>query len=205
MELRLLPLLTFKDLRIMANWASTSYRIEGNQKDLQELYNLCKAFMDKERPVMEEGASENWEGNIILALGEEIGDSYIRGFIQNLELSDGLLSIEAEEAWGATDFNKLLEKHYDGMKVYFIVEEEMCEVYATNDAEGKYFNCRSLLTSYVDGEYHREEFKNKNEALKYAAKLLGRDSVTILEVGKWNMEHEDNNEYININGVNLVD
>lgn len=189
----------------MANWASTSYRIEGNQKDLQELYNLCKAFMDKERPVMEEGASENWEGNIILALGEEIGDSYIRGFIQNLELSDVLLSIEAEEAWGATDFNKLLEKHYDGMKVYFIVEEEMCEVYATNDAEGKYFNSRSVLTSYVDGEYHREEFKNKNEALKYAAKLLGRDSVTILEVGKWNMEHEDNNEYININGVNLVD
>ena len=83
----------------MANWASTSYRIEGNKKDLQELNNLCKAFMNKERPVMEEGASENWEGNIILALGEEIGDSYIRGFIQNLELSDVLLSIDAEEAW----------------------------------------------------------------------------------------------------------
>lgn len=189
----------------MANWASTSYRIEGNQKDLQELNDLYKAFKNKERPVMEEGASENWEGNIILALGEEIGDSYIRGFIQECELSDGLLSIEAEEAWGATDFNKLLEKHYDGMKVYFIVEEEMCEVYATNDAEGKYFNCRSVLTSYVDGEYHREEFKNKKEALKYAAKLLGRDSVTILEVGKWNKEHEDNDEYININGFDLVD
>ena len=42
---------------------------------------------------MEEGASENWEGNIILALGEEIGDIYIRGFIQNIELSDGFLSI----------------------------------------------------------------------------------------------------------------
>ena len=37
----------------MANWASTSYRIEGKQKDLQELSNLCKAFMNKERPVME--------------------------------------------------------------------------------------------------------------------------------------------------------
>ena len=83
----------------MANWASTSYRIEGNHKDLQELNELCKAFMNKERPVMEEVASENWEGNIILALGEEIGDSYIRGFIQNLELSDVLLSIDAEEAW----------------------------------------------------------------------------------------------------------
>ena len=189
----------------MANLASTVYRIEGNQKDLQELNNLCKAFMNKERPALEEGADENWEGNIILALGEEIGDKYIRGFIQSCELSDGLLRISAEEAWGVTDFNLLLEKHYDDMKVYFIVEEEMCEIFATNDAEGKYFNSRSILTSYVDGKYHREEFKNKNEALKYAAKLIGRDSVTILEVGKWNKEHEDNGEYININGVNIVD
>ena len=53
----------------MANWAQTSYRIEGNSEDLQKLNDLCKAFLSKERPVMEEGASEEWEGNIILALG----------------------------------------------------------------------------------------------------------------------------------------
>ena len=190
----------------MANWASTVYRIEGNQKDLQELTDLCKAFMNKERHVMEEGASENWEGNIILALGEEIGDKYIRGFIQTCERSDGLLRISAEEAWGATDFNLLLEKHYDGMKVYFIVEEEMCEIFATNDAEGKYFNSRSILTSYVGGKYHREKFKNKNEALKYAAKLIGRDSVTKLEVAKWNEERKNKGvfEYINMNGCDII-
>ena len=191
----------------MANWASTSYRIEGNQKDLQELNDLCKAFMNKERPALEKGADENWEGNIILALGEEIGDKYIRGFIQTCELSDGLLRISAEEAWGVTDFNLLLEKHYDNMKVYFIVEEEMCEIFATNDTEGKYFNSRSILTSYVDGKYHREEFKNKNEALKYAAKLIGRDSVTKLEVAKWNEERKNKGvfEYININGCDIID
>lgn len=190
----------------MANWASTVYRIEGNQKDLQELNNLCKAFMNKERPVLEKGADENWEGNIILALGEEIGDKYIRGFIQSCELSDGLLRISAEEAWGVTDFNLLLEKHYDDMKVYFIVEEEMCEIFATNDAEGKYFDSRSTLTSYVDGKYHREEFKNKNEALKYAAKLIGRDSVTKLEVAKWNEERKNKGvfEYINIKGCDII-
>lgn len=190
----------------MANWASTVYRIEGNQKDLQELNNLCKAFMNKERPALEKGADENWEGNIILALGEEIGDKYIRGFIQTCELSDGLLRISAEEAWGVTDFNLLLEKHYDDMRVYFIVEEEMCEIFATNDAEGKYFNSRSILTSYVDGKYHREEFKNKNEALKYAAKLIGRDSVTKLEVAKWNEERKNKGafEYININGCDII-
>ncbi|MGO5553978.1 hypothetical protein [Segatella copri] len=83
----------------------------------------------------------------------------------------------------------------------------MCEVYATNDAEGKYFNCRSVLTSYVDGEYHREEFKNKNEALKYASKLIGRDSVTKLEVAKWNEERKNKCvfEYININGCDIID
>ena len=76
------------------------------------------------------------------------------------------------------------------MKVYFIVEEEMCEVYATND-----------------GEYHREEFKNKNEALKYASKLIGRDSVTKLEVAKWNEERKNKCvfEYININGCDIID
>ena len=59
----------------MANWARTDYRIEGNQKDLQEIYNLCKAFDNSERPVMEDGASKDWEGNIILALGIEKGES----------------------------------------------------------------------------------------------------------------------------------
>ena len=40
----------------MANWADTLYRIESKSEDLQELHNLCKAFLSKERPVMEEGA-----------------------------------------------------------------------------------------------------------------------------------------------------
>ena len=189
----------------MANWASTSYRIEGNQKDLQELNDLCKAFMNKERPVMEEGASENWEGNIILALGEEIGDSYIRGFIQYLELSDDLLSIEAEEAWGATDFRHLLEKHYNGMKVYYIVEEDGCEVYATNDIDGKYFAYHFIVASCVEGEDEYEEFKSEEEALAYAAVRIKRDSVTIADIDKWNEEHEYDDDYISIHEFDLVD
>lgn len=82
----------------MANWATTSYRIENKLENLQELHNLCKAFLNKERPVMEEGASEEWEGNIILALGIDKGSSYLRGFIQECELEDGVLRIEANEA-----------------------------------------------------------------------------------------------------------
>ena len=112
----------------MANWAITSYRLENKLENLQELHNLCKAFLKKERPVMEEGASEEWEVNIILALGIDKGTSYLRGFIQDYELEDGVLRIDASEAWGATDFRHLLEGHFEDMKVYYIVEEEGCEV-----------------------------------------------------------------------------
>ena len=33
----------------MANWASTSYRIESKQKDLQEIYDLLMEFNEKGR------------------------------------------------------------------------------------------------------------------------------------------------------------
>lgn len=48
----------------MANWASTSYRIEGKQEDLKTLNELINEFMDGKRPVMEDNASKDWEGNV---------------------------------------------------------------------------------------------------------------------------------------------
>lgn len=188
----------------MANWASTSYRIEGNNEDLLELYNLCKAFDSGERPVMEENASKEWEGNIVLALGIDRHKYDVRGFIQSCELSDGLLSIEANEAWRATDFRHILESHYDSMKVYYIVEEEGCEVYATNDTEGKYFAYRFIVDSCVDGEDAYEEFKTEDEALAYAANRLKRDSASIADINQWNEEHEYDDDYICIHEFQLV-
>lgn len=92
----------------MANWASTSYRIEGKQEDLKTLNELINEFMDGKRPVMEDNASKDWEGNVALELGENTKGYYLRGFIQTCELEDDILSIEAEEAWGATDFRHIL-------------------------------------------------------------------------------------------------
>ena len=145
----------------MANWATTSYRIENKPENLHELHNLCKAFLNKERPVMEEGASEEWEGNIILALGIDKGSSYLRGFIQECELEDGVLRIEANEAWGATDFRHLLEGHYEDMKVYYIVEEEGCEVYATNDVEGSTFHIVLPLTPALKAKMNLNTLRQK--------------------------------------------
>ena len=188
----------------MANWAQTSYRIEGNSEDLQKLNDLCKAFLSKERPVMEEGASEEWEGNIILALVIDKGSSYLRGFIQECELEDGVLCIEASEACGATDFRHLLEGHYEDMKVYYIVEEEGCEVYATNDVEGKYFSYRFAVDSCVEGEDEFEYFKTEAEALQYITGRLNRNSISVEEIKEWNEEHELDDDYISLHEYEIV-
>lgn len=190
----------------MANWASTSYRIEGNESDLQEMFNLCKAFVNDERPVMEENASKEWEGNIVLALGIDKGSSCLLGFIQDFSLDDGVLSIEAEEAWGATDFRHLIEAHYDNMKVYFILEEEGGEVYATNDKDGRFFDYRFLVDSSVDGADEWEYFSTKEQALSYIAKKMDVAEITEEEIDAWNEEHEeDDDNYINFHEYSLVD
>lgn len=72
----------------MANWASTNYRIEGSKEDLQKLFDLIDGFVKgRLKPVCK--AAQNWEGNILQALGateKQISDCYLRGFIGHYEM-----------------------------------------------------------------------------------------------------------------------
>ena len=190
----------------MANWATTSYKIEDKEENLLELFELIKAFDSKERPPMEENASEGWEGNIILALGIEKGKAYLRGFINEYSLENGVLSIVAEEAWGATDFRRLLVKHYDGMKVFYSVEEEGNAIYETNDVEGKYFKFRFSVHTCIEGSDEYEDFITEKEALEYIASLLKRKSITKEEIEEWNEEQEDEDDnYIDFHEYEIVE
>lgn len=57
---------------------------------------------------MEEDEADDWEGNIILALGVDYGTCNLCGNIKKCELSEGFLYIEAEELALITDFRVLL-------------------------------------------------------------------------------------------------
>lgn len=46
----------------MANWASTSYRIEGSKSDLERVYGMIDNFMSERRKPVEENTSKEWEG-----------------------------------------------------------------------------------------------------------------------------------------------
>lgn len=134
-------------VKSLLHWIRVVYKIEGKQEDLQEIYNLYKEFASNKRPVMEDDEEPGWEGNIILALGIDYGESNICGDILSCELSDGVLKIEAKEVCFITNFKELLESHYKDMKVYFITEDTESDIYTTNDADGK--NFRGLPYDYI--------------------------------------------------------
>ena len=84
----------------MANWANTSYRIEGSKSDLERVYGMIDNFMSERRKPVEENASKEWEGNVVKALGatdEQVSKNYLRGFIQEYEIDGDTIRIEAEE------------------------------------------------------------------------------------------------------------
>lgn len=191
----------------MANWASTSYRIEGSKSDLQRVFNVIDDFMSERRKPIEEDASKEWEGNIVKALGatdEQVSKSYLRGFIQDYEKDGDNIRIEAEEAWGATDLRHVLAQLMPGLTVYYIVEEPGCEVYATNDDEGKYFPERYYVDTCIGGNYYSDYFKKEKEAMKFAALMLGRETISKEELESWNEDHGAEGDFIYIHEFKYV-
>lgn len=191
----------------MANWASTSYAIEGSKSDLARVSNVINSFMKGNTKPVEANASKEWEGNIVKALGaseEQMKNNYLRGVIQTYEIIDGVLYIEAEEAWGATDFRHLLAKLMPELTIYYIVEECGCEVYATNDCDGKYFTESYYVDICIDGDYFSEYFDTEKQVLAYVAQLLKKESVTMKEIDEWNEEQDDNENYIYVHEFKYV-
>ena len=191
----------------MANWASQSYAIEGSKSDLERVFNVIDGFVKGNVKPVEENTSKEWEGNIVTALGatdEQMKNNYLRGFIQTYEIIDGVLHLEAEEAWGTTDFRHLLAKLMPVLTIYYIVEECGCEVYATNDCDGKYFTESYYVDICIDGDYFSEYFDTEKQVLAYVAQLLKKESVTMKEIDEWNEEQDDNENYIYVHEFKYV-
>lgn len=192
----------------MANWASTSYRIEGSKNDLKKVYDVIDNFVKGKSKPVQETASKEWEGNIVKALGasdEQPEKNYLRGFIGKYELDEEVLRISAEEAWGATDFRHLLGKLMPELTIYYIVEEAGCDVFATNDIDGKYFLERYLVDAYVKNADFYEYFDTEKQMKNFVSSLLEKEDFTDEEIEVWNEEHEGDDSYIYIHEFKYVE
>lgn len=184
----------------MEYFTTTYYRIEGKQDDLQKIFAQYQTLLSKKQS--EKGDDKYVsESNLVNSLGIDCKRPILRGNIIRCEFVGISLSIETEEDWVTADFRYPLERHYDGMKIYYMLESYYDETYATNDVEGKYFPTR------VSVDYHLaepimagyERFNSMKEALDYFARILKCDTLTIEDIDKWNNEHSWKDGFIYFN------
>jgi hypothetical protein len=169
----------------MANMASVAYAIEGPQKDLEEILGaICLAITD----------GKYWdEYSTCLHLGfteKELEDKRLGGDMNDEpEIVNGVLRLSAEERWGLQDFEQLLRQKFPNIKVYWQVEECGCEVYCTNDKEGKYFPEKYWVDTAQDDIYESKYFNDDESMWKWLNEKYGVKSKE--EVEAWNANYED--------------
>ena len=199
----------------MANWASTSYAIEGPKETLQRIYNAIQ-----HHPV-EEDSSDAWEGNVLAALGiewerrelnsETLKPSgyYMRGFISDDPWWDDneSLRFDAEEAWGVTDFYVVLEKNLPDIKVFYVVEEPGEGIYATNDKEGKYFPDRYYVDTCINDNYQSEYFIEEKRVYEWLSYLTYGKVRTPEDVDSFNdkADEEISDDFIYVHEFKIVE
>ena len=169
----------------MANMASVAYAIEGSEKSLTKILGaICLAV---------HGDSKHWEEyQTCINLGfteEELEDKRLGGEIyEDATIEDGVLRFWAEERWGLQDFEELLIQKFPDITIYWIVEESGCEVYCTNDKEGKYFPERYWVDTAQDDIYQSEYFITEEAMWKWLSEKYGVKSKE--EVEAWNADYE---------------
>ena len=151
-----------------------SYAIEGDRRTLKRISEAIKGALKGTIPVSED-SSNNWQGNALTALKIKMRKhDDIRGFFYEEPKLDGnVLKVNCEEKWHRGDFAELLARKFPSLSVYWIAEECGCEIYETNDADGKYFAERYWVDTCVNGDYDSEYFETEEAVWEYLTKRAG--------------------------------
>ncbi len=181
--------------------ASVAYAIEGPQEDLKKILGaICLAMIDK----------KHWtEYNVCEHLGfteQELDDKRLGGKIEDEPtFDDGVLRFWAEERWGLQDFEELLRQKFPDIKVYWTVEECGCEIYCTNDKEGKYFEGKVYVDTCINDNYQSDYFKSLEDALKWISNLTDGKIKTEEDIDTFNEESADSDDFIGLYKFKFVD
>lgn len=189
----------------MANMASVAYAIEGPQKDLEDILGaICLAVAAKN------DKWEEWQACINLGFEESELEGYRLGgeISEDPEIKNGVLRFWAEERWGLQDFHEVLQKRFhDRLTIYYVVEECGCEVFCTNDREGKYFPERYWVDTAQDDIYQSEYFQTEEAMYEWLNEKYGVKNKD--EVDAWNQDYEatgdDCENFIYIHEFEILD
>lgn len=182
----------------MANSCMVTYKCVGDEKDIASFHDVLKKMQDKKREIK---IQRGWVYapvplcELVRELGGDANGLKCRGEVTSYCLDeDGGLEIDQETAWcEQEDVRHLIEKVYESMKVYYVAEEPGCDVYLTNDEEGRFFPYRYFLDSAQGNE---EYFETIEDAAKYVSNIVGSEVEPTFEavdaaVESYIIGHED--------------
>ena len=125
----------------MPNWCSTAYVIDGDAKEVKQLYELMKGLEERETPSVENGFGTTWLGCLVDVLGGDWNKIYCRGDWSNLEMEQDILKFSTETAWDpCNEVLDLICEKFPSLSYYYRSEEPLMCLFQTNDSEGQYFD-----------------------------------------------------------------
>ena len=191
----------------MANMASVAYAIEGPKESLEQIQQAVIKGMKTNK--------DYWtEYKACEALGFDfntLDTTRLGGSIEEEPYfeDDGSLTIHAEERWGLQGFCDLLEAKFPDIKIYWIVEESGCEVYCTNDKEGKHFPDRYYCELCQDDFSDYEYFKTEEAMYNWLSEKTQGRVHNAETAEQFNQDYEETGDecenYITIHQFEVVD
>ena len=194
----------------MANYCITKYVIEGEKAELDAFEAMLRRLeaMKPEDFPCETGWGSTWLGFVAHALGknwEEMSTSDVKGSWRGLERRDeGVLALTTESAWASPDeLMDIVCARYPSFQLYFYAEEPGCEVFVTNDTEGKYFPGRFWLSGCVPVSKEGDEVEyvdfdeylvTEQDVMDFIAETLHHPVTSPADVEAWNSELEEASE-----------
>ena len=175
----------------MANYCDTSYVVEGNKEELDNLYNIMYKLQNMEKPLVENGFGTTWLGCLIVELGGHFEDYYCKGEWACLERQEDTIRFSTESAWQPPfDTIGLLQEKFPSLSFYFIAEEPGCEVFLKNDKEGKYFPENYLLFLVLpdNREGKGVGFQSKTDAYRFISEKTGQSISSDEELNVYQKE-----------------
>ena len=160
----------------MPNWCSSSYVIEGDEKEVKELYRIMDGLEKRKTPSVENGFGTTWLGSLVDALGADRNKVYCRGDWNSLEMGQDTLRFSTETAWGpCNEVFDLVRQKFPSLSYYYLSEEPGMGVFQTNDADGRHFTDKYRADICTPEEqYQCEYFEDKPSMFKWLEEIFGR-------------------------------
>lgn len=158
----------------MPNWCATSFVVEGDKKEVHDLFAKMKSLEEREESLVENGFGKTWLGNLVTLLGGDWNTIYCRGEWIWMELNENVLRFDTESAWSPPlETINFIKEKYPSLNFYYMSEEPGMGDFLTNDKEGKYFSVRYAID--YQNELVEYDANKLNSFLREIKEITGKD------------------------------